>query len=95
MINSEFQIFFTFDDTYEYKLRIEKINSDYFLIKSNILYNERSNINLNKEISEISEIIYNNIYEILNFSYEIINFRNIILRKRFKKAYIKELQAMR
>jgi hypothetical protein len=77
---------------YEYILKIERIDFDYFLIKSNILRNERANISLNKEILEMA---FNNIYEILNFNYEMINFLDIILRKKFKKAYIKGLQAMR
>jgi hypothetical protein len=69
-------------------LRIEKIDSDRFSAKLNILLSKRASINLYKEISEIA---FNNIHEILNFKYKTINFLNIILRKKFKKAYIKGL----
>jgi hypothetical protein len=73
-------------------LKIKKIDSDYFLIKSNILRSERANVNLNKEILKMA---FTNIHEILNFNYKMINFLNIMLGKRFKKAHIKGLQTMR
>jgi hypothetical protein len=82
------RFFFAFEDSYEYTLRIERIESSSFLTRSNVLLSKGLSKGLNKEFLEMA---LSNVYEALSLSHKLIELLSIILSQRSKQADIKRL----
>jgi hypothetical protein len=77
------KILFAFEDSYEHTLRIERIESSSFLIRSNVLLSKGLSKGLNKEFPEMT---LSNVYEALSLSHKSIKLLSIILSQRSKQA---------